>query len=171
MRIKRLVYIALFTTLICVFSVINIPILDVPITLQTMMVMLTGLFLRPIDAFLSILVYLIIGLLGLPVFSNFKSGPIALFGPTGGFILSFPIAAFLISLFKGNKSFLRLVIVNIIFGIILVYLAGSLMLSFHTKINYFVTLKTMIIFIPIDIIKVFFAVLIYDRLKELDIYQ
>lgn len=175
MKIKRLIYITLFTTLICVFTVvipkINIPFIDVPVTLQTMMVMLAGFFLNPIDAFLSMVLYIILGLIGLPVFSGLNSGIGALLGPTGGFILSFPLAALLISLFKGQKSFIQLVIISIVFGVFLVYLSGALSISILSKASYLKVLKTLLVFIPLDIFKVIFAVLVYDRLKEFNIYQ
>lgn len=175
MKIKRLIYITLFTTLICVFTVvipkINIPLIDVPVTMQTMMVMLAGFFLKPADAFLSMVLYIVLGLIGLPVFSGLNSGLGALLGPTGGFILSFPLAALLISFFKGRKSFIRLVIISLVFGVLLVYIAGALSIAVIGHANYFKVLKTLLVFIPTDIFKVIFAVLIFDRLKEFSLDQ
>ena len=65
----------------------------VPITLQTLAIYLIACLMTPNHAFYTVLCYLIMGAIGLPVFSHFNSGMGALIGPTGGFLFSFPIMA------------------------------------------------------------------------------
>ncbi|NUL45112.1 biotin transporter BioY [Cellulosimicrobium funkei] len=65
----------------------------VPITLQTFAVMLTGLILGARLGFLSVALYVVVGLVGLPVFSGFNAGFGVLAGPSGGYLLAFPFAA------------------------------------------------------------------------------
>ncbi|WP_246858353.1 biotin transporter BioY [Citricoccus sp. SGAir0253] len=65
----------------------------VPITLQTFAVMLTGLVLGARLGFLSVLLYVVVGLAGLPVFSGFNAGLGVLAGPSAGYLLAFPLAA------------------------------------------------------------------------------
>lgn len=66
----------------------------VPVTLQVMMVIISGLVLGSRRGFASQVAYLAAGVMGLPVFSGGIGGPAALFGPTGGYLLVFPLAAF-----------------------------------------------------------------------------
>ena len=169
MKIKRLILISLFAALICIATIIipPIPIFSIPVTLQTLMIMITGILLTPKDAFLAVLLYLILGIIGLPVFSGFNSGLSALMGPTGGFLIAFPFASFFISYFKGKLGFLRLLIINAIFASLFVYLIGAISIAFVNQINYFNALQTLLIFIPIDLFKALMAALIGKQLKHI----
>lgn len=85
-----------FAALIAVCSMLPpIPVggFGVPITLQTFAVMLTGLILGARLGFLSVALYVVVGLVGLPVFSGFNAGFGVLAGPSGGYLLAFPFAA------------------------------------------------------------------------------
>lgn len=84
---------ALFTALLCAASQIQIPLPGVPLSLSLLAVHLCAMLLGPKQAVLSILAYLLLGLCGVPVFAGFASGPAALLGPTGGFLLSYPLCA------------------------------------------------------------------------------
>jgi biotin transport system substrate-specific component len=72
---------------------VRLPFTPVPITLQTLFVVLAGLTLGPRDGFLAMLAYLGAGFAGAPVFAEFSFGPWALLGPTGGYLIAFPAAA------------------------------------------------------------------------------
>jgi biotin transport system substrate-specific component len=72
---------------------IQIPWQPVPFTMQTLVVMLCGLGLGARLGFMSQIVYLAVGLAGAPIFAGGKFGPLVVFGPTGGFLVAFPIAA------------------------------------------------------------------------------
>lgn len=96
--IHRLVWTGLLASLIAVGAAISIPlgpISLVPVTLQTMFVMLAGLILGPRGGAFVILLYFAAGSLGLPVFSGGKSGVAVFLGPTGGFLTGFLPAAIL----------------------------------------------------------------------------
>lgn len=97
--IRSLVYTALCSALFIVLSILQLKLAfsPVPITFQTLAVIFVGLLLKPRYAFLSVAIYIVLGLLGLPVFGG-KSGLAHLLGPTGGFILYFPFGAMLISM-------------------------------------------------------------------------
>ena len=169
MKTKRFIIIALFAALISVATIIipPIPIFSIPVTLQTLMIMITGLLLKPRDAFLAVLLYLILGVIGIPVFSGFNSGLSAILGPTGGFLLAFPFASLLISYFKGNMSFWRLLIINFIFASLMVYLVGAASIAIVNEVNYFNVLKTLLVFIPIDFVKSIIAALVGIKLKHI----
>ncbi len=98
-RLKTLdlIYISLFAVLLAVCAWIAIPTL-VPFTLQTLAVFLTGSLLGSRKGMAAMLIYLLLGLVGLPVFSGFKSGLGHLLGPTGGYLLGFLLGIPLIGL-------------------------------------------------------------------------
>ena len=110
--IHRLVWIALMAALMAVGAVISIPLpfSPVPVSLQTLFVLLAGLILGPRDGAIAMLVYLAAGCLGLPVFTGGKSGLAALLGPTGGFLVGFIPSAVICGFAKktGATSFVVL---------------------------------------------------------------
>jgi biotin transport system substrate-specific component len=85
-----------FAVLTAIGAQIAIPHFPVPYTLQTFFVLLAGGVLGRRNAFLSMLLYVGFGAVGLPVFSGGAAGLLRLLGPTGGYLLSFPVAAYLI---------------------------------------------------------------------------
>lgn len=99
-----------FTALTIVTAHINIPVKPVPFTLQTVAVVLAGAFLGAKKGAYSQILYLLLGVAGLPVFAPTDPtlGIARLIGPTGGYLLAFPLAAFIagfvIERFKGNAS-------------------------------------------------------------------
>lgn len=158
-NLKQLVFIPLFTAITIVFSYIAIPLpfSPVPITCQTMGVMLAGNLLTPKSAFLSMLLYLLLGIIGLPVFAGGSSGISSILGPTGGYLISWPIAAFLSAFFLKKitkKNFSSLFIVNVILGVLFVYTIGVIQLSYVTKIKIIpAIISGALPFIPGDITK------------------
>ncbi|WP_139998496.1 biotin transporter BioY [Paenibacillus paridis] len=101
-NIRSLVFISLFAALFIVMSSLTIKLGGsfVPITLQTLGVVLAGLFLTPRNAFLSIFVVIVLAAFGLPLFSG-QGGIPTLTGHTAGFIFAFPFCAMLVSFAVG----------------------------------------------------------------------
>lgn len=136
-NIRSLVFTALFAALFIYMSSLSIRLTAtlVPITLQTLAVLLAGLFLTPRNAFLSITVVIVLAAFGLPLF-NGVGGIAHLIGYTGGFIFAFPFCALFVSLavgrllkskmFKGNKvlSFIAFFIIFELFSSLLAYVSG-----------------------------------------------
>ena len=92
--IQELCIIGLTTALICVIAPFSFPMpLGVPMTLQSFIIALMAIILGSKRGATATLIYILLGAFGLPVFSNFTGGWQCLIGPTGGFILSFPIMA------------------------------------------------------------------------------
>jgi len=92
---------ALFASLIIAGSYISIPLVP-PVVLANFFALLSGLLLGPLWASLSVLVYLILGLLGLPVFAGGSSGLAYFMGPTGGFLVGYFLAALLAGFVSGS---------------------------------------------------------------------
>ncbi len=86
-----------FAILTAISAQISIPIEPVPLTLQTVAIFLIALVLPLKYALLSIIFYILMGLVGLPVFANGRSGISVLTGPTAGFIFGFPVVAIVLS--------------------------------------------------------------------------
>ena len=113
MTIKRIAIDSIFLALLIVSSYISIPLSDISLTLQVLVVLLLALILPFIDAEIIIIVYILMGLFGIPVFANFSAGFSKIFMPSFGFIISFlfiPVVLKLISFIKINKKLLKLVL-------------------------------------------------------------
>lgn len=169
-KVRDLSYISLFATLIAVSGYITIPLpfSTVPVTAQTLAVMLAGCLLPIGHAAASVLVFLLMGAIGLPVFSGGAAGLGVIAGKTGGYLIGFLFGAAVIAALKGKKpGFLRLLTVNAIGGILVVYLFGVLWLNFVTGIGF---QKAVIFgalpFIPGDIVKIVVAALVSGKLAR-----
>lgn len=109
-RTRTMILASLFAVLTAVGAQVRIPLPLVPMTLQVLFVFLSGVLLPPRAALTSMILYLAMGLLGLPVFAG-ESGPSVVLHPTFGFLLGFILAAWLISLIvtlKGQRFFVCL---------------------------------------------------------------
>ena len=97
LRINRIVSIALMTAVICVLSpfAISIPVSPVPISLATFAIYLTVIILGWEDGTISVLVYVLLGFAGAPVFTGFTGGAGKVLGPTGGYIIGYIFLAFI----------------------------------------------------------------------------
>lgn len=86
---RNITFVALFTAFLCVLAPLSIPIQPVPITLATLAVYVIGALLDYKRAPICVFLYIVIGALGLPVFSNYTGGIAKLLSPTGGFIIGY----------------------------------------------------------------------------------
>lgn len=111
-RISDITLIALMSAVICVCSWITVPIGAVPFTLQTFGIFLALRFLGGKKGTAAIIIYLLLGAAGLPVFSNFGAGIGKILGPTGGYMLGFifsGITVILLEKFDTQNKYLRII--------------------------------------------------------------
>ncbi len=167
-------WIVAFSALTAVGAQIEIPHQPVPYTMQTLFVLLSGALLGKRNGALSQLLYLFIGAVGLPVFSGFGFGVARLLGPTGGYLLSFPVAAFTVGyLISMNKhrvyppSFWRAwSLLSMVIGLFIVFSLGTLQLNFVYFHNWSDAFRNgFLIFSWWDIVKLTAATVIYNRIN------
>lgn len=173
MTIKRIAIDSIFLALLIVSSYISIPLSDISLTLQVLVVLLLALILPFIDAEIIIIVYIVMGLFGIPVFSTFSGGFSKIFTPSFGFILSFifvPIIVKLLSKLKIKSETLKTLLISFI-ALIVIYLIG-IMYLFVIRSVYEVNILSFIVvtvlpLLPFDIIKVFLVCFITKKLKPI----
>ena len=128
-NLKPLVFAALFAALTAAVSPLKIPLgfTPVPITLQTLVVLMSGAMLGPTYGALAMILYVVVGILGLPVFAGGGSGIGAILGPTGGYLISYFIAAFAIGKtlqLRKQPKYIDYVFAMVV-GTVIIYLLGA----------------------------------------------
>jgi biotin transport system substrate-specific component len=119
---------ATLVLLTAVGAQIEIPHAPVPFTAQTLVVLLSGAILGPWVGGASMLTYLALGACGLPVFSGFSFGVARLLGPTGGYLLAFPVAAVIVGLLTGRRNGYWWTLFSMSVGLLAVFAMGTLQL-------------------------------------------
>jgi len=133
---SQLFWVVTFSIFTFLAAQVLVPVQPVPFTLQTMLVLLSGAFLGARNGAYSQLLYVAGGFVGLPVFAGFAFGPAVVFGPTGGYLLAFPIAAYLVgAIIEKNKSALS-VISAMILGTAIILFTGALYLALFMNNNF-----------------------------------
>lgn len=175
MKTQDLTRVALMLALLAVCSQIALPIGPVPITLQTLVVLIIGLILPTGQALLTMSLYLVLGLIGLPIFSQAMGGLQSVFLPSFGFILSFIPAVWVMSKIchKKNSHSIRRYVIAVIAGNLIIYIIGLSYMSFILTIYlgnemslWQILFVGMIPFIPGDIAKSIVAVTASKRLNS-----
>jgi Uncharacterized conserved protein len=163
-----MVYASLFAALTAVGAWISIPLPEVPITLQTLFTMLSGAILGPYFGALAMIVYVLMGLIGLPVFANGTSGLGMLLGPAGGYLIGFIIGAVIIGLLvrmKKKPDFLWLCLAMAI-GEFVVLAFGTAWLFISTGGSVETAIAAGFLpFVPGDILKIAVAALIARKIE------
>jgi biotin transport system substrate-specific component len=128
-NLKPFVFAALFAALTAAVAPFKIPLgfTPVPITLQTLVVLLSGAMLGPIYGALAMILYVAVGIIGLPVFAGGSSGLGAILGPTGGYLISYFLAAYVVGKtlkIRKNPKFMDYV-VAMVAGTVIIYVLGA----------------------------------------------
>lgn len=172
MKTKEMVFAALFAALIGVLGLIPpIPLgfIPVPITTQTLGVILAGCFLGKKTGSISVLLFIILVALGLPLLSGGRGGLSVFVGPTVGYFLSWPIAVFCIGwMTETIWSTLRtwkLIVINFVFGVVLISLIGAPVMALMTNTSVWAGVVGATAFLPGDLIKAILAAVIAVQLK------
>ena len=155
MTTRHLTVTAMLTALLCIFSPLTLPLGPVPLSLTTAVLMLMALLLGGPRAALCCGVYLLMGLVGLPVFAGFQGGVGTLLGPTGGFLLGYlPMTALCGGLCaRWTAQFGQLCI--FLAGTALLYLTGTAWYCLQTGAEVTAALAVCVLpFLPGDALKI-----------------
>lgn len=149
-------------------SWITIPIFTIPFTLQTFALFFAFDFLGDTKGLISLVVYLALGAIGVPVFSGFAGGAGHLLGPTGGYLVGFVLSGAVIIVFDHIKKNKLTKIASNSLALLICYLFGSVWFSVSTGSGFVGTITICVLpFIIPDIAKITFAILISSRLKKI----
>lgn len=171
---KELILTALFAAIITVCAWISIPIGAVPITLHTFGVFCALCILGGRNGTFSFIVYLLLGMVGLPVFAGFKSGVGVILGPTGGYLLGYLLMCLIYwygTKFFGSKIVIRVILMTL--GLAVCYLFGTIWFVWvyskgDSSITFYSALKICVLpFVAFDMIKLVLSIIISDRVKKL----
>ena len=167
MRVAAMTRAALMAAVTAVAAQISVPLFPVPFTLQVLAVILCGLLLGPRYGALSQAIYVVVGAVGVPVFAQFSGGLAVILGPTGGYLVSYPVAAAVAGLAARaarDASRRRALWTSFLWGcagLAVIYAFGATWLSVVTDLPLAVALgQGVLIFLPFDLIKVALAALV-----------
>jgi biotin transport system substrate-specific component len=154
-QIRMMVYAALMAALTAAGAWIAIPVGPVPIVLQNLFVYLAGLLLGSRWGVVSVSVYLLAGACGLPVFAGGMGGIGRIVGPTGGYLVGFLPAVWIVGLVSTQRPKLLLEIGSMMLATAVIYAAGTTWLHVLTGLSWPKTLAVgMLPFLPGDAVKI-----------------
>ncbi len=168
LTVSQIAVIGVMTAVTCILAPMSLPIGPVPISLTNLVIYFALYVLGTAKGTISYLVYLLIGLAGLPVFSGFTSGPGKLFGPTGGYLIGFIPMAVIAGLVIDKWISKKLVcLLGMIAGTLVCYVFGTAWLAYQAGMGFQAALMAGVIpFIPGDLIKMVLAVVIGPQLRR-----
>ena len=175
--VRDICFISIFTAITAVCAPIGIPMpMGVPFTMQTFAIPLAGVILGAKRGTLSVIVYILLGIIGVPVFTGFRGGFGVLFGATGGYIISFPVMA----LFAGISSDLCyknkfgktktawILAAGLILGSAINYISGMTVGKFVTSCDWTQALTIFVLpYIPTAVIKIILAGIFGVTIKKI----
>ncbi len=168
-RLLSIVYVAMFTAIIIVCAQIQIPFGQVPFTLQTLGVFTAAAMLGFKRGTLSVFVYMLAGLIGLPVFAGFSGGAGVIAGPTGGYIVGFVFTALIVGIMTdklGRKMWV--LVVSMIAGLAACYAFGTVWFSIVTKTDIWSALMLCVVpYLIGDALKIAVASVLVNRLDKI----
>ena len=159
LKLKNLVFIALMTAVLCILAPLSIPIGPIPLSLATFVVYLMGYILGWKMGAISVILYLLIGIVGVPVFSGYGAGLQKVVGPTGGFLIAYILLAVITGMAceRFKCSYVPCIIAMVVATFIL-YMIGSAWLAFSNHMTFGAAIAAgMLPFLLGDAIKIGFA--------------
>ncbi len=168
MKTRDLTLIGVVVAFIVASAQISIPLGIVPFTLQTMVILTAGLVLGSKRGFTATVIYILLGAIGLPVFANFNGGISAIFMHTGGFIMSFPLMAYVAGKFAEMSNNKLVTYLGCVVGVVINFVVGCSYFMYFTE-NDLVTSMTYTVtpFVFTTIVQIVLAVVLSEKLKNI----
>ncbi|WP_042532956.1 biotin transporter BioY [Oceanobacillus oncorhynchi] len=173
MKLRDMMFMSLFAAIVgvlAIFPPIPVPFIPVPIVVQTLGIMLAGGILGAKRGGLSVLLFVFLVAVGVPLLTGGRGGLGVLIGPTGGYIISWPIAAWIIG-YLTEKSFRhltywKLVLITTFGGVIIVNIIGVTYLSILSDLPWGPTAISALVFLPGDILKALIASAVIIKITQ-----
>ncbi len=164
MKTKQIVTIAMLAAALCIVAPFAIPLTGgVPISLATLMVMMVGSMLDWKQGVCVVGLYLLLGMVGLPVFSNYSSGLTSILGPTGGYLIGYLPLVICTGMGKEKNH----LIIGMLVGTIVLYSVGTLWFMLVMKANLVSALMMCVVpFLLGDVIKMAIVYVVQPILKK-----
>ncbi len=163
-KIKKMILCAIFVALCSILSQIILPIGVVPVNLALIGVFVLSCTLDTKSALATVLIYIALGIVGIPVFAGFQSGFGVILGPTGGFIIGYIFTALIVSILI---NFIHPIPAMLV-GLVSCYTVGCVWFSLVTDTSLLTAIYTSILpFVIFDIIKIVISNLIVAKIKKL----
>ena len=144
--VRSMVFMAIFAAILCVISPYSIKVGPIPVTFATFGVYLAGAVLGGKRAMISVVVYILLGAVGLPVFSNFNGGFGALLGATGGYFIGYVLLALITGIFADMKTRRHwTMIIGMILGTVALYTFGTAWYMIFSGANLVTALLTCVV--------------------------
>ena len=171
-KIQNLTLTALMAAILCIMGPIVIPIGMVPLSFANMAIYLAIILLDKKKALISTTIYLLMGLVGIPVYSGFSAGAGKLLGPTGGYLIGYLALSFLGGILlekrkcrEKGKLFNQIMALSV--GTLGLYLVGTVWLMYQSKLNLTTALSVGVFpFVFFDIVKIILAISIGNSIKR-----
>ncbi|SEW37235.1 biotin transporter BioY [[Clostridium] fimetarium] len=166
--IYKIALIGVMTAIICIIGPFSIPIGLVPISLTNLIILITVIILGWKMGTISCLIYLLIGYVGIPVFSGFRGGPDRLFGPTGGYLIGFVFLAIISGIFIDKfRGKIYMYVIGMLLGTVVLYAFGTVWFAYQQNVSFHAAAVICVIpFIPLDIVKIACAVIIGPIIRK-----
>jgi biotin transport system substrate-specific component len=164
--LSKIIISSLFVALISIGGLIsfNLPMIKIPFSLQVLFILLAPLVLGLTYGSISVLIYILLGVIGFPIFANMKSGPVVLLGPTGGFLIGFIFSAPVVAILSKKIH----VLLSLFIGLLIIYIFGCIQYSIVVNVSFIKSMYVCILpFVPFDLIKVALAYVVYLKLPKL----
>ncbi len=169
-KTKTLVLIGIMTAVTCILGPLSIalPISPVPISFTNLAIYFSAILLGWKRGTISCLIYLLIGLIGLPVFSGFTGGPNKLVGMTGGYLIGFIFMALITGFFVEHfKNNILMTVVGMVLGALVTYALGTIWLAYLSGMTFTAALFAGVIpYIPGDLVKIAIAAINAPIIKK-----
>ena len=173
MSTRDLSYIALFAAIVAALGLlpaIALPVVPVPVTAQTLGVMLAGSLLGARRGGMSLVVFLVLVAAGLPALAGGRGGIGVFLGPSGGFVLAWPLGAFVVGLLTerwwDRYTMGAALLCNVVGGILAIYLVGIPFLAAVAGIGLVKAALGSLVFLPGDVVKAVLASFVAVRVKR-----
>ncbi len=156
--LKQMILSSFFAAISALLAQLSIPLpfSPVPITGQMVGVFLAGAIMGKKWGAISILIYVMLGIIGLPVFHNAQGGIHIVLGPTGGYLWGFVLGVYLLGMIVEKRDSYFFSILGMFFCLLVVYFLGTLQLAFIASLGAFQAfLMGVAPYLPADIIKIF----------------